>query len=514
MRKYSILLLIMLILIAVSGTAVAEATDKTDVKSTAEGTQGLDIDQTGLNGYDLMSTDDGMVVQYTVRHPSSTGKSYFFTTVVGDVPLAGFYEGWCVQTGVLIDGSSTGPVYNAMVFSTYDEDIPYDDIPSGIDRPENFSIVNWIINQDYVGKNVQSVFNTTLTGTITFGDVQRAIWYAISDTGPSSPGSLQPYSEARAQLIIDAAMDNGVGFMPVYGDKIAYILIPVEQNSDEWTFTDIQSSIIETDFEASPSIDIEKYTNGHDADLPTGPTLSPGQAVTWTYIITNTGDVPLSNVNVTDDQGLIPVYQSGDNNNNNILDVGEVWIYEATGVTQCGQYANIGEVSAEWMEITVSDSDPSHYIVICEPDIEIKKYTNGIDASYPHGPQLGVGDTVTWDYVVKNTGNVALKNIVVVDDKIGTISDDNIISNGNGDDILDVGEVWTYRVSSTVEECIPLYRNVATVTGEDDQENIVTDEDASHYHCQPVVPLLTPLGILLMTVSLGLVGIFTMRRRK
>ena len=40
---------------------------------------------------------------------------------------------------------------------------------------------------------------------------------------------------------------------------------------------------------AAPAIDIEKATNGQDADTPTGPTIQAGADVTWTYVITNTG---------------------------------------------------------------------------------------------------------------------------------------------------------------------------------------------------------------------------------
>ena len=54
-------------------------------------------------------------------------------------------------------------------------------------------------------------------------------------------------------------------------------------------------------FGAAPAIDIEKATNGEDADSPTGPYIIVGDLVTWTYNVTNTGNVPLVNVNVTDD---------------------------------------------------------------------------------------------------------------------------------------------------------------------------------------------------------------------
>ena len=56
-----------------------------------------------------------------------------------------------------------------------------------------------------------------------------------------------------------------------------------------------------------PGIDIEKATNGVDADDPNAgdaPQVATGNTVNWTYKVTNTGDVRLDPVVVTDDQGV------------------------------------------------------------------------------------------------------------------------------------------------------------------------------------------------------------------
>ena len=48
-------------------------------------------------------------------------------------------------------------------------------------------------------------------------------------------------------------------------------------------------------------------------------------------MVTNPGDFFFSEVVLTDDQGVIPVFQSGDTDADTFLDPGEVWTYEATG---------------------------------------------------------------------------------------------------------------------------------------------------------------------------------------
>lgn len=114
-----------------------------------------------------------------------------------------------------------------------------------------------------------------------------------------------------------------------------------------------------------PSISIEKYTNGVDADTAPGPMITIGDSVTWEYMVTNTGSFELNNVTVTDDQGVTV------NHPKNTLATGESMTCTASGTAIAGQYTNLGTVTADPPDglDAVSDSDPSHYY--------------GIEAAYP-----------------------------------------------------------------------------------------------------------------------------------
>ena len=72
-------------------------------------------------------------------------------------------------------------------------------------------------------------------------------------------------------------------------------------------FAQVEGDVLQLRLDAdlgSAGIHIEKSTNGQDADAAPGPTITVGGPVQWTYKVTNTGEVALSSIQVTDDQGV------------------------------------------------------------------------------------------------------------------------------------------------------------------------------------------------------------------
>ncbi|MEQ9481687.1 SdrD B-like domain-containing protein, partial [Coleofasciculus sp. F4-SAH-05] len=141
------------------------------------------------------------------------------------------FDGYCIDTD---RGISPNRDYTAKVYSSY-ESLPDELIGTGlIEKPENFDLVNWILNQGFEGQA------STGNGTYTSGDVQRAVWSLLDDQQSNGGGTLGAWEQARVDEILDLAQDNGEGFVPeydyttIFGEqvigKMGVILVPDSNN--------------------------------------------------------------------------------------------------------------------------------------------------------------------------------------------------------------------------------------------------------------------------------------------
>lgn len=123
--------------------------------------------------------------------------------VSGGTSLDGLYPGWCANPDMNI---YTGWTYLADVYCSLGS------VPAGlVIHPENFDLVNWLINQDYVGQGA-----STWT-------VQTAIWNLLC----SYPVS------GQAATIVAAAQANGEGFSPGCDQLVAILLAPKDPYTNE-----------------------------------------------------------------------------------------------------------------------------------------------------------------------------------------------------------------------------------------------------------------------------------------
>ncbi|MEN9728678.1 MAG: hypothetical protein RL434_3044 [Pseudomonadota bacterium] len=125
------------------------------------------------------------------------------------------------------------------------------------------------------------------------------------------------------------------------------------------------------------AVEIVKKTNDTDNNDPalTGPKVQVGNPVTWTYFVTNTGQLTLTDVTVTDDKLSDSEITCDDGvNADNIvasLAPDESVTCTASGQATLGGYVNIGTVDAgfegPYGPDTIDASDPDRYLGIPAP---------------------------------------------------------------------------------------------------------------------------------------------------
>ncbi|WP_165228360.1 SdrD B-like domain-containing protein [Aquisphaera insulae] len=429
-------------------------------------------------------------------------------------------------------------------------------------------LTNGVHDADPNGSNVVIVgpdapvtwtYNVTNTGNVAFAAASVVVTDDVAGVNPAytsgdtnnnnslDPGETWTYTATGTALDLSGTTTLPPTVVVVPGDdpNNPGSTRPVYQNTGKVTITGTELAATDISHYANPSppptpsVTIEKFTNGvHDTN-PNGSNLvilSPGAAVTWTYQVSNTGNVAFrrAGVVVSDSvTGISPTYTGGDSNNNGILDPNETWTYTATGsaldlsrtppdsvvVVPGGDpnstgntrnvYENTGTVTIAAYSLTASDI--SHYANPAAPAITIQKFTNGVHDTNPNGNDLVIvnpGATLTWTYDVANTGNVAFARAnVVVSDNVAGVNPAYTSGDANNNNLLDPGETWVYTatgpaldLSGTLPPTVVVvpggdpngtgntrnvYQNTGTVTvtGTD-----LSESDISHYANFPGTP--------------------------
>jgi hypothetical protein len=180
-----------------------------------------------------------------------------------------------------------------------------------------------------------------------------------------------------------------------------------------------------------------------------------GDAVTYSFAVTNNGDSPLAPVVVTDDKlGSIGTIPS--------LAVGATQTLTKNFTVPAGSSVdNIATAcGTDVLALQVCDTD-THHLVVIHPNIQIVKS----GASTAHE-----GDIVTYSFAVTNNGDVPLSGVAVTDDRLGSVG--TIPS-------LAVGATTTLTKNFTVPAGNAV-DNTATACGKDPLQKKVCDDDSHH----------------------------------
>jgi len=236
-----------------------------------------------------------------------------------------------------------------------------------------------------------------------------------------------------------------------------------------------------------PLIDIVKVPS--PLALPDGPGM-----VTYTYILKNTGTVPVTDVTMVGDTCDPIGFESGDSNDDSILGVDETWVYRCS-IILSETHTNI-IVATGWANgISASDIASATVVVsddLAPPLIHVTK----IPA--PLALRAGSG-TVTYTETITNPGTEPLSNVTLTDDKCSPV---NFVSGDtNNDNLLDPSESWVYTCASVLTKTTT---NTATAVGKANGFTVRDTAIATVVVSTAVIPALPSAG--LSSANSGFIG--------
>jgi hypothetical protein len=224
---------------------------------------------------------------------------------------------------------------------------------------------------------------------------------------------------------------------------------------------------------ANPAIHVEK-----DADVSQA---HVGDTVTYTFTVTNAGNVPLSSVSVNDPKcDAAPSGPTGDTGNDAVLGTTETWTYTCTHQVTGGDGDPLHNVvTAEGTDggAPVQDTDEAD-VDILHPDIHVVK---DADVSEAH-----VGDTVTYTFTVTNIGDTPLSSVSVSDAKCDASTLTGPSGDTGNDGVLGTTETWTYTCTHqvTTADADPLHNEVTAEgsdsLGQSEQDTSSANVDVLH----------------------------------
>jgi thermitase len=223
----------------------------------------------------------------------------------------------------------------------------------------------------------------------------------------SGTSMASPHVAGLAALVFTAVTDsNGNGHL---NDEVRS---SIESTCDDIGVSGIGSgrinaarAVARDDTQPQPDVNIVTTAE------PT-PVSQAGDVITCTYTVTNTGEVTLTGIAVTDNKlGNISLATT-------TLAPGASTTTTATyTVTQADidAGADIVNTATVTTDQGVTDSDSATVAVVQEPDVNIVTTADRASVSQ-------AGDVISYTYTVTNTGQVTLTGIAVTDNKLGDIS--------------------------------------------------------------------------------------------
>ncbi|MCQ3976543.1 MAG: hypothetical protein DPW09_24185, partial [Anaerolineae bacterium] len=169
------------------------------------------------------------------------------------------------------------------------------------------------------------------------------------------------------------------------------------------------------------------------------PVIYWGDEASYTYRVVNTGNDPLTGIEVTDDK-CTEVNLADDGNGNSVLEPDESWRYTCRTRLTSDTTNTAAATGSDSNSHPVRSNTATATVEVVDPNIDIFKTASATE--------VAAGEVVTYTYEVSLfMGDDPLTDISVVDDKCAPLT---YVDGDDGDEILERREVWEYTCSAAL----------------------------------------------------------------
>jgi uncharacterized repeat protein (TIGR01451 family) len=312
------------------------------------------------------------------------------------------------------------------------------------------------------GETITYSFKVTNTGNVTLTNVTVTDdIFTVTDSPIASlaPGVSNAITLKINHTVLQSEINTGeiinhasvIGTPPV-GDPVTY--------SDDDTQTLVQKG----------GMTLTKTATLHQGIVGSPTVTDPGDTITYTFTITNTGNVPLSNISLADLDVVLsggPIASLDPGASDSVTFSAYHTLSQAD--IDAKTYTNTATATGKTpklIDVTANDSESVNDLAT--PSLSLVK-TGTLHDNNLNG-RVDAGETITYTFTVTNTGNVALTNVRITDDN-ATIS--------GGPISLEIGANNTTTFTGTytltqIDVDNGTFKNTATVTGTPPTGNNVT----------------------------------------
>lgn len=372
----------------------------------------FDVANTGNTVLSLLEVNDDVLGKVNCPEARLEIGDHVTCTATGPAPKPGVQHrniGTASATPIAADGTKLERISNSDPAHAYTTIAPAMQVKKLINGEDANTAPGVTVDE---GSDMQITVEVTNTGNIELSNIE--VFDDAADNVACPATTLAPGASTTCTATIKAPAPGTVHH------NTAKVTADVPDNLDG----NPNPRLLESD-EAfahvvpKPGIEIVKKLNGEDANGAPGVTLAADAPMAFEFTVTNTGNVELTEVTVSDDVTNDVICPS------TTLPAGETMTCTAFApAPQPGaQHHNTATVKATPPlgldgnpTDPVSDKDEAYGIVPAAPAMTVTKLLNG--AEYDSKPGLTVveGSTITVDIKITNSGNVPLRNVQVEDD--------------------------------------------------------------------------------------------------